>query len=246
MRRFSRTVSRSHSPGASVRKPIRLRSADPVARVSCTPSIATVPLVGAISPASIRSVVVLPAPFGPSSATISPRPTSNVTSLTTVRKPNRRVSPVAAITVAGRRRAGGAGRAVGGQMTPPLCPPASSGLELVQARRDQDAAVLAEKQAVRRDDAGGAELDGARLVAVAIVDVGVGQDERDPEVARAIHRRRADGRRHQRQLAFARLPLRPLRRQVRRRTGRSRVPARAVRRPAGRAASYFRKTGSPV
>jgi len=42
----------------------------------------------------------LPAPFGPSSATISPRPTSNVTSLTTVRNPNRRVSPVAEITEA--------------------------------------------------------------------------------------------------------------------------------------------------
>ncbi len=103
MLRFSRTVSRSQRPGDSVRNPIRLRSAEPVARVSCTPSMATEPLVGAISPASILIVVVLPAPFGPSSATISPRPTSNVTSLTTVRAPKRRVRPVAVITGRGGR-----------------------------------------------------------------------------------------------------------------------------------------------
>jgi len=63
----------------------RLRSAEPVARVSWTPSIATEPLVGAISPASILIVVVLPAPFGPSSVTISPALTVSETSRTAVR-----------------------------------------------------------------------------------------------------------------------------------------------------------------
>ena len=45
--------------------------AAPVARVRRTPSTTTDPLVGAISPPSIRRIVVLPAPFGPSNATIS-------------------------------------------------------------------------------------------------------------------------------------------------------------------------------
>src|SRR6185295_14357825 len=96
--------------GDSVRNPIRVRSAPPVARVSWRPSIAIDPLVGAIKPASIRSVVVLPAPFGPSSATISDRPTSNVTSLTAVRAPNRRVRWDAEITVGRAGQAGRAGR----------------------------------------------------------------------------------------------------------------------------------------
>ena len=39
----------------------------------------TDPLVGAINPPSILIVVVLPAPFGPSSATISDRATSKLT-----------------------------------------------------------------------------------------------------------------------------------------------------------------------
>ena len=103
MRRFSRTVSRSHSPGASVRKPMRLRSALPVARPRRIPSMVTDPLVGAISPASIRIVVVLPAPLGPSSATISPCATSRLTSSTAMRAPKRRLRPRAAITGSPRR-----------------------------------------------------------------------------------------------------------------------------------------------
>ena len=59
------------------------------------------PFDGAIKPASIRSVVVLPAPFGPSSATISDRLTSNDTSRTAVRAPYRRVRLVAVIIGAG-------------------------------------------------------------------------------------------------------------------------------------------------
>ena len=42
------------------------------ARVIASASICTEPDVGAMSPASIRSVVVLPAPLGPSKAKISP------------------------------------------------------------------------------------------------------------------------------------------------------------------------------
>ena len=51
-----------------------------------------------MSPASILSVVVLPAPFGPSRATISERPTVSDTLSTTVRLPNRLDSAVATIT----------------------------------------------------------------------------------------------------------------------------------------------------
>src|SRR5579864_4844413 len=104
MLRFSRTVSRSHSPGASVRKPIRARSDAAVARVITTPPIVTVPADGAMSPASMRSVVVLPAPFGPSRATISEPPTSNDTSSTATREPNRRVKRLAEITALVLRR----------------------------------------------------------------------------------------------------------------------------------------------
>ena len=41
------------------------------------PLTVAVPEVGAMSPASIRTVVVLPAPFGPSRPKISPLPTVN-------------------------------------------------------------------------------------------------------------------------------------------------------------------------
>src|SRR6186997_1906362 len=51
----------------------------------------TVPDEGTISPASIRRVVVLPAPFGPSKAKISPAASSNERSSTATRLSNRRV-----------------------------------------------------------------------------------------------------------------------------------------------------------
>ena len=70
---------------------MRWRSRVPVACVNVTPSMATDPSVGAISPASIRIAVVLPAPLGPTSARISERATSNVTSSTAMREPKRRV-----------------------------------------------------------------------------------------------------------------------------------------------------------
>src|SRR5919202_3399698 len=126
-RRFSRTVRRSHNPGDSVRNPIRLRSFSPVARDIGTPAIVTDPLVGAINPASIRIVVVLPAPFGPSSATISDCATSNVTSSTTVREPKRRVRAVAAITglagSAGQAGTPGGAKKAGGGLDPFRLPP---------------------------------------------------------------------------------------------------------------------------
>ena len=71
-----------------------------------SPPKRTVPDDGAISPASIRSVVVLPAPLGPSSAKISPRPSSNDTRSTATRSPNVFVSVSAASIGGGRQRDG--------------------------------------------------------------------------------------------------------------------------------------------
>jgi hypothetical protein len=51
-------------------------------RVMSAPSSWIVPSPGSISPATIRSVVVLPQPEGPSSATDSPAATPSVTSRT--------------------------------------------------------------------------------------------------------------------------------------------------------------------
>ena len=44
-------------------------------RAGLKPSTLTSPLEMSVSPSSIKIVVVLPAPFGPSSPKISPRPT---------------------------------------------------------------------------------------------------------------------------------------------------------------------------
>ena len=160
---------------------MRLRSALPVARPSTTPSTVTDPLVGAISPASIRIVVVLPAPLGPSSATISPRATSKLTSSTAMREPKRRVR-----------------RTRGDHRRPRV--------ELVESRRHQQLAPGAEEERGGRQCAGAAELDRADLVAVAVVDVGIRDRERHPEVAVAIDGGRADRRPDERQLAVCRLP----------------------------------------
>src|SRR6266571_5520792 len=58
----------------------RLNGGPPVQGTN--PAASTRPLVGYRSPASILSVVVLPAPFGPRNATISPGSIRNVTSRT--------------------------------------------------------------------------------------------------------------------------------------------------------------------
>src|SRR6266550_1058805 len=84
--RFSRNVSsggRSHTsccrlPSTSAMR--RLNGGPPVQGTN--PAASTRPLVGYRSPASILSVVVLPAPFGPRNATISPGSIRNVTSRT--------------------------------------------------------------------------------------------------------------------------------------------------------------------
>ena len=103
--RFSRTVRRSQRPGASVRKPIRRRRRRSGRRGHRHAVDRDCAAVGPMSPASILNVVVFPAPFGPSSATISPRATVNVTRSTTTLAPNCRVSPAAAI-IADRTRRG--------------------------------------------------------------------------------------------------------------------------------------------
>ena len=229
--RFSRTVSRSQSPGASVRNPIRRRSADAGRARERHAVDRDVPLVGAISPASIRSVVVLPAPFGPSSATISDRAHLE---RDVVDDDARAEPPGEAACAANHER----GRSA-------IRPDGTPAIELVQPGRHEQAAVGAEEQAVRRHDARGAELDGANLVAVAIVHVRVGHDERNPEAAGAVDRRGADRRRDERQFAVARLPLRPLRRQAATSSSISRPCTRRSKtsRPS---ASYFWNTGSPV
>src|SRR4029078_1722698 len=62
------------------------------------PAIAIVPSVGVMMPARQRSVVVFPAPFGPTRPRISPGATSNVTPRTAVKSPCSLVSVWAEIT----------------------------------------------------------------------------------------------------------------------------------------------------
>src|SRR6478609_4855526 len=57
------------------------------------PSTSASPEVGRSTPASMRRVVVLPAPSGPTRPNSSPRPTSKLTPATAVRSPNARVRP---------------------------------------------------------------------------------------------------------------------------------------------------------
>src|SRR5213596_992215 len=86
MARFSWNVSsggRSHTSCwrlPSTRAMRRLKAGPPPQ--GAKPATATRPLVGYSRPASILSVVVLPAPFGPRNATISPGSIRNVTSRT--------------------------------------------------------------------------------------------------------------------------------------------------------------------
>ncbi len=61
--------------------------------VTSSPPTITVPEVGSVKPAIIRSVVVLPQPEGPSSEKNSPDAMSRSRSLTTVSLPNSLVRP---------------------------------------------------------------------------------------------------------------------------------------------------------
>src|SRR3954447_20300317 len=58
------------------------------------PAIVMLPLVGSSRPATIRSVVVLPQPEGPSSAKNRPCSTTRSRSSTAVNTPNRLVTPL--------------------------------------------------------------------------------------------------------------------------------------------------------
>ena len=61
--------------------------------VTSSPPTMTVPEVGSVKPAIIRSVVVLPQPDGPSNEKNSPLATSRSSESTTVSSPKRLVSP---------------------------------------------------------------------------------------------------------------------------------------------------------
>ena len=118
-------------------------------------------------------------------------------------------------------------------------------IELVAARRHEQAAVAGEEEAGRADDAGGAELHRPHLVAVRVVDVGVRLGERDPELASRIDGRRADRRDDERHLAIgdaARGPARRQRREITVQLGALRCGARRRSAPLR---SYFRNSGRP-
>src|SRR5687767_303234 len=70
------------------------------------PPIRTVPDVGRSIPAIIRSVVVLPAPFGPRNPNSSPFGTTRSSESTAVKEPYRFVSEVISIIVSYRRLIG--------------------------------------------------------------------------------------------------------------------------------------------
>jgi hypothetical protein len=57
------------------------------------PSSRMLPALGVSRPISIRMVVLLPEPFGPRKAKITPRSTSRSMPSTAVNSPKRRVSP---------------------------------------------------------------------------------------------------------------------------------------------------------
>src|SRR5690606_20178103 len=78
---FSRAVRRLYTPRASGSTP-RARRAASGSLATSLPSTSTRPLSGRIRVYSIRSVVVLPAPLGPSSPVISPSRASKPTSST--------------------------------------------------------------------------------------------------------------------------------------------------------------------
>ena len=67
MTRFSRPVSSGSTVASWAARPIRRRTSTGWATTS-TPATVAVPAVGRVSVVSIRTVVVLPAPLGPSTA----------------------------------------------------------------------------------------------------------------------------------------------------------------------------------
>src|SRR4029077_8754705 len=100
--RFSHAVSRSSRPAFSVRTPVRRRTSLP-SRAGSMPSTRLDPRSGARTPFNSRTVVVLPAPFGPSTARTSPGEASSVRSTRASWPLNDRVRPSATIALAAER-----------------------------------------------------------------------------------------------------------------------------------------------
>ena len=84
-RRFSAPDRCGRKPGPSTKAPIRASTGAPGSTVS--PNAVIEPAVGRISPISMRSTVVLPAPLGPSSPSTMPGSTSNDTPFTALNPP---------------------------------------------------------------------------------------------------------------------------------------------------------------
>src|SRR5215207_881753 len=99
MRRFSRPVRYASTAAYWPDRPIRCRTA-PACATTSKPATRARPASGASSVARIRTVVVLPAPFGPSSASTLPVASSRSTPSSARTAPKRLVSPSA--TIAGR------------------------------------------------------------------------------------------------------------------------------------------------
>ena len=93
-RRLSRTLSDSYRL-VSVCTPILARSASALDRVRVSPNSVTSPRLGVSRPVSRRTVVVLPAPLGPSRPKARPVEAWKDSSETTSRLPNSFVRPVA-------------------------------------------------------------------------------------------------------------------------------------------------------
>ena len=93
---FSRPVSSSSTVADWPVRPIERRTAAGSASTSC-PATRAVPRVGFVSVVIIRTVVVFPAPLGPSSPSTVPRGTAKLTSSTASVSPNSLTSPSASI-----------------------------------------------------------------------------------------------------------------------------------------------------
>ena len=91
--RFSRPVSMSSRATCCPVSMITRRTAAGWATTS-KPAILAVPRSGLVSVDNMSTVVVLPAPFGPSNATTSPRPTSKLMPRTASTSPNDLPSPL--------------------------------------------------------------------------------------------------------------------------------------------------------
>ncbi len=110
----SRAVRGSNTPSCCGTSPIS--RVTPVSARGSRPRMRTVPWDGRASPQSMRSMVDLPAPFGPSSA-VTPAPTSKLTSDTATSAPNHFDTPSAttrgsigtAVTLSERPPAAGIG-----------------------------------------------------------------------------------------------------------------------------------------